>query len=438
MVGTTVWCAIVLIVGWNALSAQFHEEADTAFLMERLEHFDELSQLVYLDAKGDLALRSQLSDPRFLVERSGYYWEIESDDGKTLRSPSLEDASLPFSVDFAPRAPSRTAEANGPTGLTRIYQKVVTLSPASRTVRIAVATDLRLLKPLVKNFDATTRRILLFVAIGLSITTLAQAYIGFLPLTRLQRALQKIRSGAETRVPEDFPSELQPAIASLNALLQTNRALIERSNVLAGNLAHSLKTPLSIIVDEATRMRNEPGKGDPDIILLKSERIRGIVDFQLARIRAASACGTALTSLKLAPAVQNVIWALRRLYPERSLIVEEAPPEWVVVCVKQDFEEMLANLVDNALKWANSTVRVSTCRIGQRVEIVVEDDGPGMSALDIQKVFALGARLDENMPGTGFGLTIVKELAATYDGEVWLGASAMGGVCARLSLPAWK
>ena len=242
------------------MSVQFHEQADNAFLMERLEHFDELSHLIYPETDGALALRAQLSDPRFLVERSGYYWQVESSDGKVLRSPSLEDARLPFSIDFKPTAPSQTAEADGPTGQPRIYQKALVLSPASPSVRIAVATDPRLLKPLVKDFDATTRRILVFVAIGLMITTMAQANFGYLPLTRLQRALQRIRSGAETRIPEDFPSELQPTIASLNALLKANRALIERSPVLAGNLAHSLKTPLSIIFDEATTMRNEPGK----------------------------------------------------------------------------------------------------------------------------------------------------------------------------------
>ncbi len=135
--------------------------------------------------------------------------------------------------------------------------------------------------------------------------------------------------------------------------------MIERSQVLAGNLAHSLKTPLSIIVVEATTMKSEPGQGDPEIILRKCERIRGIVDFQLARIRAASINGSTLSSLKLAPVVQNVISALRRLYPERNIAVEDAPREWRVACVQQDFEEMFANLVDNAFKWANSSVRVS-------------------------------------------------------------------------------
>ena len=414
--------------------AQFREQADNAFVMERLEHFDELSHLAFVDADGDLTLRSQLSDPRFLVERSGYYWEIEGEDGRKLRSPSLESSDLPLSAEFSQSARSRTDEADGPTGRTRIYQKAVALSPGGRIVRIAVATDLRLLKPLVKSFDATTRRILLFVAIGLMVTTLAQAYIAFLPLTRLQRALQSIRSGEETRVPNNFPSELQPTIASLNALLQSNRALVERSQVLAGNLAHALKTPLSVIVDEATTIRDDPGRGDPGIILRKSERIRAIVDFQLARIRTASAGGSTLSSLKLGPAIQNVIWALRRLYPERDLSVENPPREWTVVCVKPDFEEMLANLIDNALKWSRSSVRISTRRSGPRIEISVEDDGPGMSAQDIERAFAIGTRLDESVPGTGFGLAIVRELAETYGGEVLLENSEMGGVRARLFL----
>ena len=186
-------------------------------MREHIQHFDELSRLAFRDADGALALRAQLSDPRFLVERSGYYGESEGDDGKALRSPSLDGVDLPFSVGFAPATPGRTIEANGPTGPAKIYQKAMALSPAGRPVRIAVATDLRLLKPLVKHFDATTRRLLLFVAIGLGITTLAQAYIGFMSLTRLQRALPKIRSGEEQRIPENFPSELQPTIASLSA-----------------------------------------------------------------------------------------------------------------------------------------------------------------------------------------------------------------------------
>ena len=261
-----MWCALVLVMGWSALSTQFHEQADTAFVMERLEHFDELSHLAFAESDGALTLRAQLSDPRFLVERSGFYWKIEAEDGKALRSPSLEGGDLPLSVDFAPTGPSRTTEADGPTGRTRIYQKAMVLAPAGRKARIAVATDLRLLKPLVMEFDATTRRILLFVAVGLTITTLAQAYVSFLPLTRLQRALQDIRSGAQTQIPDDFPSELQPTIASLNALLQTNRALIERSQVLAGNLAHALKTPLSIIVDEAATMKNQPNAGGGGLV----------------------------------------------------------------------------------------------------------------------------------------------------------------------------
>lgn len=142
-----------------------------------------------------------------------------------------------------------------------------------------------------------------------------------------------------------------------------------------------------------------------------------------------------MNSLRLSPVVQNVVRALRRLYPQRQILVEDAHGQGSVICVQQDFEEMFANLLDNAMKWTKSSVRVSTRQIGKRMEIVVEDDGPGMSARDIEKVFEIGARLDESVPGSSFGLAIVRKRAQSRDGEVSLGASSMGGLSARLSLP---
>jgi len=378
-----------------------------------------------------------LSDPRFLVERSGYYWEIETDDGKELRSPSLDGADMPFSVGFAWGGIIRTSDARGPTGRIRLYEQASRLGASGPVVRIAVATDWRLAKPMTAAFEATARRILLFVALGLIITTLVQAYVGFLPLGRLQRAIQEVRLGEQSRLPEDFPSELQPTVVHLNALLRANAAIIERSQVLAGNLAHSLKTPLSIIVDEAVHLKADAAKGDPDVILRKAERIRGIVDFQLARIRASSAEGGVLTGVPLAPAVRNVLFALARLHPGRALSVESIPEDLRVACAQQDFEEMFANLADNAMKWAKTKVTIRATRAAGMASLVIKDDGPGMAVEDIGRAFALGTRLDECVPGTGFGLAIVKELAESYRGRVALEPCKPSGLRATLLLPVW-
>src|SRR2546422_5205225 len=264
-----------------------------------------------------------------------------------------------------------------------------------------------------------------------------QVRVGLRPLHRLRAGVAAIREGRIKRLEGQFPTETQPLVEDLNALLQRNEEVVARGRIQAGNLAHGLKTPLSILANEIDRLA---AAGAPQLAASMRGQITTMkqqIDYQLARARAAASLDVPGARVPVAPSVAAIQRTLEHLYVGRDLqFAIDIPAEHVFRGEQQDLEEMLGNLMDNACKWARRRVAATSRRDDGRLTITVEDDGPGLPAEQLPYALAPGARFDEKVPGTGLGLAIVRDLASLYSGSIALGRSSLGGLQAALTLPA--
>jgi signal transduction histidine kinase len=262
---------------------------------------------------------------------------------------------------------------------------------------------------------------------------LVQVRFGLEPLRRMGRALSGIRAGRAARLEGDFPAEIEPLATELNALLDHNEALVDRARTHVGNLAHGLKTPLSVLTNEARRSHGPLAS----LVARQVALMRRQVDHHLARARAI-ATGTILGArTDVAPVLEDLRRTLGRIYADKALaITADCPPELAFRGARQDLEEMLGNLLDNACKWASAGVMVRGEAAGEHLLLVIEDDGPGLPPARLAEVLERGRRLDEQVPGTGLGLAIVADLAQLYRGRLVLEEAEGGGLRALLTLPA--
>ncbi|MGE0222496.1 MAG: sensor histidine kinase [Acetobacteraceae bacterium] len=439
IIGAVIWIAAGMATSWILVTGLFRGHIEHEIRLELDHHASELANLAYLDPAGDVRLRNQLSDDRFFVPASHYYWQIDCPDGKIKRSPSLGTSFLPLSLDFDRATDSRVVSATGPTGTMMLLEQIVRPKHDMEPLRIGVAIDVSEIDVVTSRLRQTLALAMGAIAIGLMFAALAQISFGLRPLNRVRQALTAIRRGEANRLPDDLPAEVAPLARNMNALIEANEEVVRRARVQVGNLAHALKTPLGILMDEAQRLDDAGYSGA--VILRECERMRRQVEYQLAKARAAASRSGAGTAAPVGATLRSVVSAVERLYRDRSLVftVAEAHAGTIVACDVEDLEEMLGNLLDNAAKWAASRVRVSlspSVAGGSEVlRISVEDDGPGMAAEDRERVFRAGERLDEKAPGTGLGLAIVRDVAELYGGRAWIEVASLGGIAAQLELP---
>jgi len=265
---------------------------------------------------------------------------------------------------------------------------------------------------------------------------LLQVRQGLLPLHRLRTRLSAVHGGRERRVDGRYPSEVQPLVDDLNALLDHREETIKRALAKAGDLAHGLKTPLAVLAREAERARTA---GDDELATAVSEqveRMRRQMDYHLAHARAAASGAAPGAQCAVITSVEGLVRTLQRLHAERGVTIDVCVPADHIVCVqREDVDEMVGNLLDNACKWAAHRVLVSSEKHDSLVTVTVDDDGHGLPEAMREVVLQRGVRADEAAPGTGFGLAIVRELAELYGGSIALDQSPLGGLRAQLQLP---
>ena len=259
---------------------------------------------------------------------------------------------------------------------------------------------------------------------------------GLQSFERLGRRLVAVRVGHAARIEGTYPTEIEPLVDDLNALLSSRERAVSRALATAGDLAHGLKTPLALLSQEAERAKAlslyDLGSAIDQLV----ERMRRQVDYHLARARAASAGKDAGAHCTVSESVDGLVRTMGKLYAERELAVRvNVLTDHIVRAQREDLDEMLGNLLDNAYKWAKTRVSIRTAQVGTSIVITVEDDGPGLAPMDREKVLQRGVRADEAAPGSGLGLTIVRDLAELYGGTITLCASDIGGLQARLALP---
>lgn len=453
-VSATAWVVLILLVTGIALSAVYQRSVERAF--DRRLNFYLRTLIAEAEAPDDLKDKGKdnepdrsvqsLGEPLFELPLSGWYWKMERVDGvkpEVRASRSLWDASLPKLEERGielNQSGVRLAYVDGPEDQhLRMVERPVDLGAEGKYLA-TVAGDSTEIFDETRTFDYYLAGTFAALTLGLLLTTLFQVRYGLAPLKRISKALSDIRSGHAERLEGEFPKEIAPLARETNALLDANRAIVERSRTHVGNLAHAIKTPLSVIVNEAGQHGLDPFALK---ILEQADVMRDQVSHHLERARIAARLTTIGTVTEVAPVIEALRRTMEKIHRGRDLIIDvETHGEAKFRGERQDLEEMAGNLVDNACKWCEGRIFIeinveepSPGDLGPTIHIIIDDDGRGLTHSERAQVARRGQRLDESKPGSGLGLAIVSDLATLYGGQLRLGSAPIGGLRAELELP---
>ncbi len=442
----SAWIVLALMLtGW-VLTSQYQESA-----LRRLG--DELSgaidEVVLASTATPTGLEvEEIKDARTLRGLSGKYWMVaEPLPGGAInvlaRSPSLSGETLSIPAGLPPRLqadPGGMITYNDPGILKgplrqplRIGASLKSMPGRDAPLIFVAGIDRSMIEADARQFATYTWIALLMLGLGLVTAVFLQVQIGLRPLFALRNELVDVRKGKAARIARTYPVEIQPLAEQVNRLLDQNQETVERQRTHVGNLAHALKTPLSVMLAEAGTAKGML----PDVVRRQTEIMKGQVDHHLRRARAAARAQMLGERTPIGEVLDEMAVMLERVFEEKGVEIDwRAPDELAFRGERQDLQEILGNLMENACKWCVRRVRVSAgpTHLGQMV-VVVEDDGPGVPEDQRETMLQRGARLDENAPGSGLGLAIVDDLTKAYGGRFTLAASEMGGLKAVLELP---
>jgi len=437
-----IWSVPLLAGAGIAQTALFHQAAVSRFDDDLLEVVNGLYAGSSIDDQGQVDAPA-ITDSRATLAYSGKYWEIAEPSGNGLkwwaRSRSLWDSAL-------------QGPPGGPAALKAVVGKSIdydTVGPAHEPLRAVAlmaslpgraqpvvfiaAEDRGELEADANRFAVETAVFLLLLGIGLILPIVIQVRVGLQPLFALRSEIADVRVGKTARLKGRYPSELTPLAEELNALIEHDQEVVERQRAHVGNLAHALKTPISVMLAEA---ESRPG-ALAEVVTRQAEAMRNHVDHHLRRARAAARSQGLGERTEVAPVLEELALMLERVFRHRDVEIDlRAPDDLCFLGERQDLLEMVGNVLENACKYSRGRVRVvAAATAPTRLSLVVEDNGPGLPADARAEVLKRGARLDESEPGSGLGLSIVDELARAYGGAVELSDAAMGGLKVTLELP---
>lgn len=429
-----------LFVIASIIATLFRQSTEDNFSRLLSAHLFNLIGTVGTGTDGALQGAPELGDLRFTIPRSGWYWSVEIVAGgpaDPLRSPSLT-ADLPsLSVSQAPFDAEfrRTYRSAGLAGEdVEVVESEFVIDDKDRVARFRVTGNRSALEAEIDAFARTLWTWLAaFGALMIAVNALA-ILLSLRPLAFVRSALADIREGRSQRLDGDFPAEIAPLAAETNALIDANRRVVERARTQVGNLAHSLKTPLAVITNEGRALGGDRGR----LIADQAEAARARVDHYLKRARIAAQKDSVAFRTPVVPTLERLIRVMRKLNPNLSFDLVIGDGKAAFAGEREDFEEMIGNLVENAAKWARHSVRVSVTGAQEhgahRLLVCVEDDGPGIPDDKARDAMMRGRRLDETKPGSGLGLSIVADLVEEYGGTIGLGRSDLGGLKAEIVL----
>ncbi len=442
--GAALWTVALLVAGAYVLTTQYrhsvHRVDDDRLnaVIESLAAFSEITP------DGKYYLTRRPGDPRFERVFSGQYWQVSliagpGKHGQVARSESLYDSELhiPASViDKAAKDPGDnikqvlTGPDNEPL---RSLTRVVRLPDKVSVLAITAASDRRPGDLEIARFRKAVAWTLGLFATGLVIAIILQVRIGLAPIYKIRRALTQIREGEADEVKGTYPAELAPLTEELNSLLRHNKEVVERARTHVGNLAHALKTPISVLLNESSRDREDL----KHLVQKQASSMARQVDHHLHRASMAARAQIVGSRSPVAEAVTQMQRTLQHLFKDKALRFDiDVPENLTFRGERQDLDELLGNLMENACKWSNGRVRISAEQTdASTLQVVIEDDGPGLPAQAREAVLARGRRLDQSTPGSGLGLSIVSDLVGAYGGAMSLADSSLGGLKVVISLP---
>jgi signal transduction histidine kinase len=454
--------SLVLVLAGFALVVVFERNVIRTIDIELDAYIDQLASILVRDENGDVTIDNELADPRFRQPYGGRYWQVSSDKGVLLRSRSLWDTLLQIDEAPAPGAGVRRRELTGPDRqvLYAAIRSVILeqeqagpqeersgqeqLQPGSQEGRpgpeeeryvLVAAMDRAEVDNINAKFGGDIVPALGVFAVLLIGAAWVQVSVGLAPLEKVRTGLEAVRLGESRRLDADVPSELQPLVAETNRLLDAQESALVKARARAGDLAHGLKTPLTALTMLAEGLRNDGQGGLAHEIEHQLQGLGRHVERELVRSRIAAGAQAARAFLE--PTVLGLVKTISKLPRGDGIAWSIDSPDGLAAAVDEvDLAEILGNLMDNARKWTQSVVAVKARRRDREIEILVEDDGAGIPEHDRSRVLSRGIRLDERVPGTGLGLTIVKDIVEAYNGRLDLGPSDIGGLRVSLVLPA--
>ncbi|RDL52446.1 Virulence sensor histidine kinase PhoQ [Ensifer sp. M14] len=446
---STVWAVVALVVIGVVISALYRQGSERGFKdLLRAQLFNVVNS-ISVNEKTVLAGSPQLGDLRFSQPQTGWYWIVDpigEFDTPPLISTSLGNAKLPIaSVDEVPFDTGyvRFYTTKDPFGNeVEVAETEVVLDIQGHTARFRVAGNRDVLEADINRF---TRNLTIALSIfglgGLGMNALTILF-GLRPLDQVRRSLEKIRAGESERLDGAFPREIQPLANEVNALIDSNRRIVERARMQVGNLAHSLKTPIAVLLNEARVLEASHG----ELVRTQVDAMQMQVQSYLSRARIAAQRESVLARTEAQPALERLVRVMRKLNPEKEVHLSINPPGLVLAMELQDVEETVGNLLENAARHARGEVWLNV-RPAQNeqhaketgrqwIVLDVDDDGAGLDPDQIALALKRGKRLDESKPGTGLGLSIVSEIVREYQGTLTLSRRDEGGLRAELVLPA--
>lgn len=427
----TAWISLLLIAGGLAL--------DRVLVNAVSDNFDDQMEYVLtamiasaeIGPDGEVRLNRPLGDQRFLEPNSGLYWQISGRGKMAFPSRSLWDRTLRVDYSYNDSEPHYRNSSEFSGEPLRIVERAILLPDSKTRWIFMVAQSRESLDAQITELRTVLATAFAVLAFGLIIMAALQTFYGLWPLRDVQREIAAMRSGKQHRIQEALPDEVMPMVNELNALLDHNEKQAEEARRHAGNLAHALKTPLTVIMNSATAQA-------PDLsetVIREATTMRRQVDHHLARARAVGRRGHSHSRAEVWQSLESVERAVGRLYRHVRLDMT-GRKDLAVRVERQDLDEMIGNLVENAAKYGGGSVFVTVEEQGDMAMIVIEDDGRGIPEKDRARIFDRGVRLDSGKPGTGLGMAIVRDVAEIYNGTIELDESEdMGGLLVRLSLP---
>jgi signal transduction histidine kinase len=438
---STIWAIVALIVIFTLINTLYRQASERGFDSLLSAHLFNLIGSVGISDTGVLTGSPDLGDLRFSEPNSGWYWSVQpASEGVTgerhsssmteaIPSPSV--AEVPFNSSF-----QRNYTIDGINGEElEVFESEFVLDAKNRAARFRVMGNQTELE---QEIDSFQRRLLTYLSLFgfgmISINAIA-ILIGLQPLRRVRDALALVREGTAQRLTGRFPAEIEPLANETNALIENNKRIVERSRTQVGNLAHSLKTPLAVLTNEGRALGGAKGR----LISEQAASMQGQLEHYLQRARVAAQRDSVVYRTPVTPLLQRMVRVVQKLNPQTRLTLLQIGDDIVFAGEREDLEEVLGNLLENAMKWAKSAVQVSVTRVRQDetedlFEIAIEDDGPGIPEDKAREALKRGRRLDETKPGTGLGLAIVADLVNEYGGTLFLERSSLGGLKARVRL----
>lgn len=437
---STVWAILTLVVIFTLINTLYRQASERGFDSLLSAHLFNLIGSVGISDTGALTGSPDLGDLRFSEPNSGWYWSVEpasegvhgelhsSSMTTSILSPSV--AEVPFNANF-----QRSYATKGIVGEQLVvFESEFVLDAKNRAARFRVMGNKTELEQEISTFQHRLLTYLGLFGIGMIAINAVAILLGLQPLRRVRNALAMVREGTAQRLDGRFPAEIEPLANETNALIENNKRIVERSRTQVGNLAHSLKTPLAVLLNEGRALGGAKGQ----LIVEQAASMQKQVEHYLQRARVAAQRDSVVYRTPVSPLVQRMVRVLQKLNPETSLSLSLPSTEIVFAGEREDLEELLGNLLENAMKWAKSAVSVSVAPMtGQddsHFEISIEDDGPGIPEDKAREALKRGRRLDETKPGTGLGLAIVADLVNEYGGALALERSGLGGLKAVVRL----